>query len=198
MDANDTFASDLENRLDDFFNDDNVTGNKNKETSETADFPLKELKSVVLAIDWEITEDVLNSLIRNIDELLEEFSDDNVNHTLLLLMKALGKYIRSHKSKAHPDTIKRMMSVYSTLEKIVMPNDLSQAEKEQALNDEINQFKILKQKVRGTTAVSKKKAAGRKPVDLDRVVQAMEDIRQTLLDEFQSLRKEIQELKNKS
>ncbi len=197
MDANDTFASDLENRLDDFFNDDAPNGKKNKDKPKVDDFPLKELKSIVLAIDWEITEEVLANLIANIDTLLEKFSQDKVNHTLLLLMKALGKYIKSHKSKAHPDTIKRMMSVYSTLEKMVLPNKFSPAEKEQALNDEINQFKILKQKVLGTTSVSKKKATGPKSADFAHVVQAIEDIKQILSNEFKTLREEIQALKNK-
>ena len=80
------------------------------------DLPLKELKSTILAIDWEITDDVLDTFIDQLDGLFAQFEDDKVIHTLLKLLKSLGKYVRTHKSKAHPDTIKRIMAVYSALE----------------------------------------------------------------------------------
>ena len=133
--ANDTFAFDLENRLDDFFSDElppqeepPVDGPPATKT----DLPLKELKSTILAIDWEITDDVLDMFIDQLDGLLAQFEGDKVIHTLLKLLKSLGKYVRAHKSKAHPDTIKRIMAVYSALEDSVTDEGMSRSERKKA------------------------------------------------------------------
>ena len=134
--ANDTFAFDLENRLDDFFSD--AVPPQDEPPADgppppKTDLPLKELKSTILAIDWEITDDVLETFIDQIDGLLEQFEDDKVIHTLLKLLKSLGKYVRTHKSNAHPDTIKRIMAVYSALEESVTSDDMSRSDKEKRL-----------------------------------------------------------------
>ena len=125
--ANDTFAFDLENRLDDFFSDSLPSQDGPPTEASPApktDLPLKDLKSTILAIDWEITDDALDALIYQIDGLSEEFETDKVNFTLLRLLKSLAKYIRTNKSKAHPDTIKRLMAVYSALEESVTNDDI--------------------------------------------------------------------------
>jgi hypothetical protein len=68
--ANDTFAFDLENRLDDFFSDSLPPQERTAHGCAAAprtDLPLKDLKSTILAIDWEITDDVLDTFIYQID-----------------------------------------------------------------------------------------------------------------------------------
>ena len=85
--ANDTFAFDLENRLDDFFSDslpaqDDAPVDE-PETSK-ADLPLKELKSTILAIDWEITDNGLDSFINQVNGLTKYFADNQANQKLLV------------------------------------------------------------------------------------------------------------------
>ncbi|MGD8702248.1 MAG: hypothetical protein PVH26_07410 [Desulfosarcina sp.] len=127
--ANDTFAFDLENRLDDFFSD-SMPSQEDAPADEPqtsiSELPLKDLKSTILAIDWEITDDALEAFIHQVDNLNERFEDDKAIQTLLKLLKSLGRYLRAHKSKAHPDTIKRIMAVYSALEKSVYSEELGQ------------------------------------------------------------------------
>ena len=83
-----------------------------------AGLPLKDLKSTILAIDWEITDDALQAFIDQVENLLERFKGDKVAQTYLKILQSLGKYIRTHKSKSHPDTIKRLMAVYSAWRKL--------------------------------------------------------------------------------
>jgi hypothetical protein len=74
--ANDTFAFDLENRLDDFFNDALRTQEEppmDEPQAPNTDLPLKDLKSTILAIDWEITDDALEAFIDQLENLLEQF-----------------------------------------------------------------------------------------------------------------------------
>jgi hypothetical protein len=144
--ANDTFAFDLENRLDDFFSDSLPSPEEpsaDVAPAEKSDLPLKGLKSTILAIDWEITDEALETLIDQIDGLSEQFETDKVNHTLLRLLKSLAKYIRTHKSNAHPDTIKRVMSVYSTLEESTTNNELSQNQKEKMVLEEVRPVQAI-------------------------------------------------------
>jgi hypothetical protein len=201
--ANDTFAFDLENRLDDFFSD-SLPSQEEPSPDESpapeSDLPLKDLKSTVLAIDWEITDDALEAFIYQIDGLMEQFDTDKVVMTLLKLLKSLGKYIRAHKSKAHPDSIKRVMAVYSALEKSVSEPDLGQAEKEKMLLDEVKQFQQLKSKITETKSPylatgQQKPVAVEQPSDIQLVIKAIEDLKSKMTAELAAIREEIEQLR---
>jgi hypothetical protein len=200
--ANDTFAFDLENRLDDFFSDSLPSQEEvpaDEPQAPDADLPLKDLKSTVLAIDWEITDDALEAFVYQVDDLKAQFESDKVVSTLLKLLKSLGKYIRGHKSKAHPDTIKRIMAAYSVLERSVSDPDLGQGEKEKLLLEEVRQFQLLKSKI--TEAKSPYLAAGQpKPAeaaqapDIQMVVKAVEDLKSMMAAELAGIREKIDQL----
>ncbi|BBO87190.1 hypothetical protein [Desulfosarcina ovata] len=201
--ANDTFAFDLENRLDDFFSDE-LPPQENPAAEPAAakvsELPLEDLKSTILAIDWEITDDALDAFIHQVDKLADRYSADKVIQSLLKILKSLGKYIRQKKSNAHPDTIKRIMAVYSTLEAVVGNDDLSQTEKKQLLQEEVNQFKMLKAKI-----VERKPASSAAPqapkanaaTGIEAVIQAIDDLKSLMVTELDAIRKEIGQLRKK-
>ena len=201
--ASDTFAFDLENRLDDFFSDELPSQDEPPMAGPQApktDLPLKDLKSTILAIDWEITDEVLETFIGQLDGLLEQFIDDKVVHTLLKLLKSLGKYVRLHKSKAHPDTIKRIMAVYSALEKSVAGDDMSQNEKEEMLLEEVRQFQRLKAII--VSSRSPQVADGSKqPITtgetsgLDAVISAIDELKSMMARELAAIREELGQLR---
>ena len=201
--ANDTFAFDLENRLDDFFSDSLPSQEEpSPDESQTpnSDLPLKDLKSTVLAIDWEITDDALEAFIYQVDGLMEQFDTDKVVMTLLKLLKSLGKYIRTHKSKAHPDSIKRIMAVYSVLEKSVSDPDLGQEDKEKMLLEEVRQFQQLKSKITETKSPylatgQQKPVAAEQPPDIQLVVKAIKELESKMAAELAALREEIEQLR---
>lgn len=203
--ANDTFAFDLENRLDDFFSDALPSQNEAPADGPPApktDIPLDDLKSTVLAIDWEITDDVLETFIGQLDELLAQFENDKVVHTLLKLLKSYGKYVRSHKSKAHPDAIKRIMAVYSTLEKSVTTDDMSRNEKEKMVLEEVRQFQRLKASIISskTAAVANDSQKALKPGEvpgIDSVISAIGELKSMMAGELNAIREALEQLNKK-
>ena len=203
--ANDTFAFDLENRLDDFFSD-TLPSQGDHPADEvqapSSDLPLKDLKSTILAIDWEITDDALEAFIHQVDNLMEQFEDDKVVFTFLKLLRSLGKYIRVHKSKAHPDTIKRIMAVYSALEEALTNAGLSQEKKEKMLLEEVRRFQQLKAKIveskspyPATTQPPPKTAETNS--GMDAVTRAIEELKSKMAAELAAIRKELAQLKRK-
>lgn len=203
--ANDTFAFDLENRLDDFFSDSMPAREEPTADEPPADRstpPLKGLKSSILAIDWEITDDALESFICHVDELMEPLEGDKVGCTLLKLLKSLGKYIRVHKSKAHPDTIKRIMAVYSALEESVTNDELSREEKEKLLLEEVRQFKRMKAQILGTGAPhpaggSQKSIPSEEMSGMGAVIRAIDDLKSMMAAELGAIREELEQLGKK-
>lgn len=195
--AKDTFAFDLENRLDDFFSDSlPVQDDAPVDEPETAksDLPLKELKSTILAIDWEITDDGLDSFIHQVDALADHFSDDKMNQKLLKILHSLGKYLRGHKSKAHPDTIKRIMAVYSALEESVVNDTLSQSDKENILKEEIKQFQHLKSQIIKTAPPRQSHQSAGAPPAIDTAIKAIDELKAMISTELSAIRKALEQL----
>ena len=75
----------IENRLDDFFDDSIPADTDGKKT-----ISMEKLKSVVLSIDWEITDTCLTDLITETDALMPHFQEDRLPHTLLRMLRAVG------------------------------------------------------------------------------------------------------------
>lgn len=124
------------------------------------DYPLAELKHLVLSIDWEITEEVLADFLSQIDSLKATYKNEKIIFTFLQLLGSLGVYIKTNRGNAHPKTFKILNSVFSRLEEVALSEDMAEPEKKKLLRTEMNQYKQLRNQV------SKKKAAkvGRKEV----------------------------------
>jgi len=135
-------VNDIENRLDDFFDDSNPLPSTTKPT-----VSMEKLKSMVLSIDWEITETCLTDLIGETDALMPHYQEDRLPHTLLRMLRAVGRYIRLHKAQSHPDAIKRVMSVFASLEQITNEPQMDESLKKTIVAKEIAAFKKLKQQV---------------------------------------------------
>ena len=136
--------NDIENRLDDFF------GEQDGAASPSPPAPgrsLEKLKSAVLSIDWEITDGCLIDLVNEADALLPVYQADQTIHALLRMLRALARYIQKRKAQAHQDAIKRIMSVYASIEALVQSPDLNEKDKKRIVAKEIQAFKKLKQQV---------------------------------------------------
>lgn len=140
--AKSKLVSDIENRLDDFFGE--------KSTAPPPPPPgysLEKLKSAILSVDWEITDACLTDLINESEALLPNFESDPITHALLRMLRALGRYIRKRKARSHQDAIKRVMSVFSSLETLINDGQLNQDQKKRIVAKEIQAFKKLKEQV---------------------------------------------------
>ena len=124
------------------------------------DYPLAELKNLVLSIDWEITEETLAGLLSEIENLKNTYKSEKIISMFLQLLSSLGQYIKTNRGNAHPKTFKILNSVFTRLEEVVLTENISEADKKNLLRAEIQEYKRLR------TTVSKRKAAeaGRKEV----------------------------------
>ena len=82
--------------------------------------PIKELKSVVLSLEWEITDQVMQRLTEEISNLEDVYKVDKIVVAFLQLLGSLGKYIQKKKADAHPESISLLNSVYEHLEKAIL------------------------------------------------------------------------------
>lgn len=118
-----------------------------KEEGEFNFYPFRLLKSIILSIDWEITEDVMDRLISQVTGLMETYKDDKFVLIFLHLLLELGKYIKKHRGQSHPNSIKTLNSVYNGLEKIFSSKTISDSEKKKILSAEMLKFKTLKEQI---------------------------------------------------
>lgn len=127
--------------------------NKKAKEPAAADEPLAELKSIVLSIDWEITDEVLSAFLSQIASLKRAYKNEKIILMFLQLLGSLGEYIKTNRGNAHPKTFKVLNSVFSRLENIVSTKGMAESEKIKMLRIEMDKYKQLRNKV------SKKKAA---------------------------------------
>lgn len=200
--SRENIANDIENRLDDFFDE-----NGSAASSDAPVDDLKKLKSVVLSIDWEITDTCLADLMQETERLLPGFEDDRYTHALLRMLNALGRYIQKRKASAHPLAINRVMAVYTTLEKLASDKTLSEEQRRQMIANEIVAFKKLKQQVEsqrpGTNSAQAAAAGSDHFIDQRKFEEAMGDVEKRLTGQVKdlkvqidSLQKEIDALRN--
>ncbi|MDM8516988.1 hypothetical protein QUF76_12375 [Desulfobacterales bacterium HSG16] len=123
---------------------------------------LKDLKSVVLSLEWEITDEVMHSLGEEIAKLEKDFLNDKIVVAFLQLMGSLGKYVQKKKAEAHPDSISLLNSVYDNLETVVIAEDMSEAAKKKLLIGEVNKYKLLKEHIASAKVASAAKAEMRR------------------------------------
>ena len=118
-----------------------------------ADSPLAELKSMVLSIDWEITDEVLRAFLSHIANLKKTYKNEKIILMFLQLLGSLGEYIKTNRGNAHPKTFKVLNSVFARLEDIFSTEGLKESEKIKILRIEMDKYKQLR------SQVSMKKAA---------------------------------------
>ena len=141
--------SDLADRLDTLF-DETGSDERPAQNKGQSNDPLDELKSLVMSIEWEITDEVMERFLSQIDALKARFEEDRILVMFLQLLGSLGLYIKTNKGKAHPNAFKLLNSVYSGFEDATSPGKLSPSEKKKLLYVELNKYKELKEQIEST------------------------------------------------
>jgi hypothetical protein len=108
---------------------------------------LTTLKSIVLSMDWEISDAILAEFIQELNRLKTVFKDDGILLKCLQLLEAIGKYILQKKAQTHPDSIRLLQSIYRDLEILLLSKGVSETARRSIVADEIAQFKRLKEKL---------------------------------------------------
>ncbi len=111
------------------------------------DSPLARLKSIILSIDWEITDDILRQFNEELLDLKDIWAGNKVNLIYVQALEKLSRYIYKEKADAHPNTIKLLLTFYANLEKIVSSTFLSEVEKKNLLMEDVQRFEKLKKQI---------------------------------------------------
>jgi len=147
-DKNDgTVTDEVQSRLEDLFGEGGKASVSMEDSAVPEDFPLSNLKAIVLSVDWEIDDEVMARLVDEIGRLENNYKDDKILLSFFRLLGSVGKYIKTRKADAHPDSIKLLNSAYNSLEKVLLSKDITPAEKKQILLLQVTAFKKLKEQI---------------------------------------------------
>lgn len=236
-------VAEMDKRLDNFFEKEAMPEEKKFiDPKKIENSMIKDLKSVILSLEWEITDQVMQKLGEEIRKLEGKCKDDKIVVAFLQLLGSLGKYIRKKRADAHPDSIRLLNSVYENLETVMLSDDLSETEKRKMLVTQVSKYKKLKEEIIVTKSpeaakTEKSKAsvteeeeepaaeapvreteirpaqeeygegaessgyeaeapiAAQGPEQIQILLRAMENIRQTIQSEFRALREDLRQLK---
>ena len=203
MDQNidDVLIDEIDGRLDDLFGEEKTPQKTDGKSGDIKEYPLKELKAIILSIDWEITDDVMNRLAEQVVGLKKRYKDDKIVFILLQLLSSIGEYIKVNRGKSHPDSFKFLNSLFKKMDKVVRTKGLTESEKKKILSVEVNKYKVLKGKLTPQKSIAQKrkqvKPETKTKIDKTDVLpvevfaDAMDQIRQLIRSEFDSLREEL-------
>ncbi len=110
--------------------------------------PISRLKSLVLSIDWEITDEVLLQFNEELLDLKGIWAGETTNLVYVQALEKISKYIYQNKADSHPNAIKLLLTFYYNLEKIVSSQELSEEQKKETLLDDIKKFENLKRQIK--------------------------------------------------
>ena len=202
----DQFSEEVEDRLQNLFGEEEPSETAEIKSADIIPHPLRDLKTVILSIDWEITDEVMTSFVKQVAVLQDTYRNDKIVLVFLQLLGSIGDYIRTHLGQAHPDAFKILTSLFAELERIVQSEDLTEVEKKKILSVELGKYKKLKNQLipskvqvedrrTATTAVSGQSVAGGvKP----EVIKAIEDLKLFIHQELRILREEIKNLREET
>ncbi len=161
---------------------------------------LSELKKLVLSIDWEITPQVIDSFLEQVDSLKARFRDDKPATVLLQMLATLGQYVKSSRSNVHPSTFPLLNSVFARLDEITSTPGLSEAAKRRLLQTEVEAYQGLRTKIaqkRTSEPPSRSAPAPAPPaaaagaVTPAALAQAVQELKAYLHAEIEALRREL-------
>ncbi|MGB8719357.1 MAG: hypothetical protein WCD46_08605 [Desulfobacterales bacterium] len=208
LSRHDNLAEEVETRLDELFDDNDGSLEGVEAGRSLEDSPLRELRAIVLSIDWEITDEAMTRFIDQVDRLRPSYQEDRLLLAFLQLLRPLGKYIKASKGRCLPEAIQLLNSVYTNFEKVASADAMPREQKKKILMAEVVRFKELKEQIAAhhgrktpqgaANALSPPRTigAGAQTVTLSRADLAflVSEVTQVIRAEFDALRSELNTL----
>lgn len=157
------FISEIEKRFSAIFGDDDKDAGAVKETEDKAGMEeikasdhateevalpsaavlqshLRDLKSIVLSLEWEINDQILAQFEDEVNKLHLFYTGDRILQGLLRILRFVGRYVRVKGASSNQDTINLLMSVYDHLEAVMVTEGMTEAGKRIFLMESIKQY----------------------------------------------------------
>jgi len=125
--------------------------------------PLKDLKSTVLSIEWELTDESMEKFDKEVNKLINLFAEDNIVLGFLMILRFLGRYIKAKGIEAHYVSIKLLLSVYDDLERVLLTKEMTETKKHAVLLGNIGKYREWVETVDLTVRQEDKWAGGEMP-----------------------------------
>jgi hypothetical protein len=139
------FDKEVERQLDKIFpeNNLNMTTKRSRENYQ-AFYPINKLKKIVLNLEWEITDDLIEKYIEQINLLNEIFKDNKHLMLLIKLQYLLGNLIRTRKGDTPHYGFKMLRTLFNSMNRIVSEKSLTKNIKQQIIAKELERYHKLK------------------------------------------------------
>jgi hypothetical protein len=121
---------------------DELLGDISLPSSSVLHSPLKEMKSIVLSLEWEINDQILEQLEDEVNKLYLFYTGDRIIQGLLRILRFVGRYIRVRGVSSNQDSINLLMSVYGHLENVMVSEGVTEAKKYVFLMESIEQYRL--------------------------------------------------------
>ncbi|MCL2791062.1 MAG: hypothetical protein FWD79_10520 [Desulfobulbus sp.] len=109
--------------------------------------PLTKLKSIILSLDWEISDDFLQEMEDELDNLNGMWQGDKIAEVYLQGLSKIGYYIRAKGAYAHPNSIKLLLTFFYNFEKIISSTQITGEEITKLIKSDVRKFKILQYQI---------------------------------------------------
>jgi hypothetical protein len=156
----DAMHHEVENRLDALFGD--AVEAKVAPAGKATPSAMSELKSLVMSIEWEITDDLMDRFLAIVETLKQTYRSDRILLMFLQLLGSLGLYVKTNKGKAHPNAFGLLTSVHTSFDNAVRQDKMPPAQKKKLLYVELNKYKELKE------IIENAKNKGKRPPEASR------------------------------
>jgi hypothetical protein len=108
---------------------------------------IQELKSVILSIDWEISDLTLQSFDTVVNRLMTKVKSNKIHSSFLKMMLSIGGYVARNKESSHRDALGVLRSVFQDYERMVRNPGMTIAEKKQLIRLDIQRFHEFKREL---------------------------------------------------
>ncbi len=109
--------------------------------SSILDSPLKEMKSIILSIEWEINDHILEQLEDEINKLYLAYTGNRIIQGFLRILRFMGRYVRVRGVRSNQDSINLLLAVYDHLENVMVSEGMTDAKKHIILIDNIKKYR---------------------------------------------------------
>ncbi len=105
------------------------------------------LKAVILAIDWEISDTTLESFDTVVSQMISKYKNYKIHYSFLKIMHATGKFIGVQKASAPANSISFLRSVFDNFHDIVETKEMPFKEKRRLIEQDMERFQDFKQDI---------------------------------------------------
>lgn len=109
--------------------------------------PIARLKSLVLSIDWEITDDILRQFNEELVDLKDVWANEKIYLVYVQALEKISKYIYQEKADSNPNAIKLLLTFFYNLEKMISSEFMTEEEKRKIVLEDVKKFEMLKKQI---------------------------------------------------